>query len=233
MPDDSYDTMRRHIIQVSGAYLVLAIIASVVSWMGPSFSNSVAAAIGVNVEGLVSVATLTVASLALGYVLFFINIHNLIDRLIFRTRRAVNAFIANYLRKEVVGIVGTQVHPSDRQLMQLFYSFVNRDDKGWSVLRAYAFSVWEPYHIAMNFFGIAILGLIVTLGSVLHRGSDPYSIVPAAFFGVTIVVSLLVARIQLLPKLMGIAEDQLVKMSKEEKSDFDRVVRARLGNVAQ
>ncbi len=231
MSDDPFESMRRHIVQVSGAYLYLAILASFGSWTGPSFAKSIARWITADTTSLVSVAVITALSLALGYVLLFINIHNLIDRLVFGRRRKVNAFITAYLRREVAIVLDKNNRPSDRQLMQVFYSFVNRESNGWPVLRAYAFSVWEPYHVAMNFLGIATVGLIATIASALYRATDLYSTIPAAFFGLTILIAIIVSQYQLPRKLNGIAEDQLVKMSKEERADFQRVVKARLENV--
>lgn len=232
MADDPFQSMKREIMLASGLYLLIVILASLVSWYGKPFLDTLVGAFSANVSSILSVALITGTSLALGYVLVFVNLHNLFDRVTFGARKAVGSYIVSRIREAATQTLRRDVTASDDELSDVFYSFVDRQDSEWTVLRNLSFGIWAPYHIAMNWIAMGLAGTAISLTSIWARGViDCYSVIPALFFLVTIALSFVVSQLQVRPKFIRtIAEPQLTKMLKDKRAEFDKIVRARFGS---
>lgn len=231
MAEDPFEEMKKRIAVASGVYLLIALLAVLVSSYGKPFVDQILSVVALNSSALLSASLIIASSAALGYFLVFLNIHNLIDRVTFRTRRAVDKHIVTTITAEAAKTLGTPVAITDQDAMRVFYSFANKPDGEWPVLRKYAFSLWQPYHIAMNWLGLSAVGLFFAALAGIRRELDYYSGIPVALFSAVLLLSILVSQFQLRPKLLAsVPDSQLTKIVKDVRAEFDQLVRARFGS---
>lgn len=87
------------------------------------------------------------------------DLHNKIDKTIFKTRKKVGGVISSKIIEEAeihASEIAKTIDPHDPQVMKLFYHFVNRQEE----LRGLAFTYWEDYFVNITkLVSIAIITL--------------------------------------------------------------------------
>jgi hypothetical protein len=228
MPDDPISGMRQQIAVASGGYAVITFGLLAVAFGGkPVFETLVSLSTGSS-SGAILFATLSAVSFALGYSIVTFDLHGVLDRHVFGARRAIDTAISHYIQKEVDRTLGSPKIIEQSELMGVFYEFANRSDGSWPILRSVALDGWTPYHISLNWFGLSVGGLVLSLVSIAVRGvADWYDLLPIVFFLLLIGLTLWLSQRQLRPTFESLALPELIKMTKDERANFDKIVKAR------
>jgi len=230
MVDDPISGMRQKVALATGGFAILIVVLVALAFGGrPVWDALVSLSTGSS-SGATAAASLSGIALAIGYILVTFDIQGVVDRRLFHAVTAVNEGIVDRLRSEVKRFL-PDAQPTARDLMGLFYEFANRDDGSWPMLRGIAFDRWTPYHSAMNCFVVACSGLVLSVTSIWYRGVfDIYNGVPLLFTLSAALLSVYLSQRVLRPKLLtGVAEPEIVKMTRDLSTEFEKLATARFG----
>ena len=229
MADDPLALMKQQIAIASGGYALVIIALLAIAFGGPPVLRTLVSLSTGSSSGAVLLGAVTTLALAVGFVIATFDLHITVDHALFHADAAVRTVITDYLQAAVRRTLGKATTATPWDLMGLFYEFANRSDGSWPMLRNVAFYRWTPYHVAMNWLALSIGGAIVVLFSFPYRmASDWYNIGPLAFFATAIVLTFWLSQYRIRPRFVAsVALPELVKMTKDQKAQFEEIVRAR------
>jgi hypothetical protein len=228
---DDNESMQKFISRISGGYLIVVVLSVFISWKYDDIVGHIAEISEIDISGVTVAVLLTIVASISGFIFIHFEIHKSIDSLVFGALRDTNQYICGSIRRESEITLGRPVSATDNELMNLFYSFVNRRDEVWPALWNRSFEVWKHYWTAMNLFGVSVVGAIIE--ALLMILDSPHPSLSFVILVVLVLFSLFVwynSRYHWRPKLIdSIAEPQLVMMTKDQRAEFDKKVRDRFG----
>lgn len=158
----------------------------------------------------------------IGIAYFLVNlldIHNWLDKTLFKQRRKVDAYIRNQITTPCRKISCARsergiLKDEERKLMNLFYTFIPPNNTE----RERAFAYWGEYFITVNLSFISILAFLATIIVVALNFSRVTHVAPYLILVSLILFNL--ARIKLRERLLFPAEAQTDRILSE---DYDKL----------
>jgi hypothetical protein len=226
---DDNESMQKFVSRISGGYLIMVVLSIFISWKYNAIAGHIGAISEIDISGITIAVLLTLAASISGFIFIHFEIHKSIDNLVFGALRGTNQYICRTVRRESEITLGRPISATDNELMNLFYSFVNRRDEVWPTLWDRSFEVWKHYWSAMNLFGVSVVGAIIEIFLIMFDSPHPsFSIVIVVCLALFALLVWYNSRYRLRPELIDtIAEPQLVMMTKDQRAEFDEKVKKR------
>ena len=159
-----------------------------------------------------------------------INLHNFLDKVIYRVRPEVDEIIYTEMidAAKRVGADGWQSMSDKRQqVMFLFYHFVNEQ----TVLRDLAFTYWEQYFVNIYVISFSFVGFVLSSAIVALRWKLDVSVmIPLVFLFIAIIV-FLSTKYSLAPKMYNHPVQQIEEIINSKADELRAEVKARFGAI--
>jgi hypothetical protein len=133
-----------------------------------------------------------------------------------------------------------RIQKENRELLYIFYEFINRQENSWTIQRALFFSYILKYRLSMNlivFSLVAILAKILfllTMNRLQYFGY--YSIIPYVFFALVGVASFVISQLKIRNEVINwVTRPQLDRIIYDEHDDLNDFLKNRFhpkGNVS-
>jgi hypothetical protein len=230
--DSPYDQAERYLSYGSGIYFIVVmwfiyLQGSIQSWFTPFTS------VASNLPDYLAIASLTAISFAIGYFIKYLGIHKYADRVIFRFEKKVNRYIINCLRTYFDNEFANKNKcrcPEDRELMDIFFEFINKQADSWLIQRALSFSYWLKYRLSLNLFILSIFGIILAVVTNLFANNlhNKYSGLTLSFFIIVACLALAISQLKIRRELIStITRLQIYRIIYDSKTELDTLLNAR------
>lgn len=188
--DSPLDQQERHIVYGTGVYFVIIIgliiltadlQASITEW----FKNNT----GEIYKDYLSLASVVSISFAIGYFIKYLGIHKYTDKMIFGFDQSLNKYITDSLKEFLArGNIVPWREILDREWMDIFFEFINKQENSEIVQRALFFSYYTKYGLPMNLFILSLLGFGIIYGLNLNQDAN-YSVYSNFAYGFLITIA--------------------------------------------
>lgn len=152
-----------------------------------------------------------------------IDLHNFIDKSFFKVREKTGNIICEKMKETIRELVQRDVILNDSNkddLFSIFYHFVNDQP----VLRSLAFTYWEQYFVNIYMVVISVCySFFSIIVIVLRYKTDEFSLIPAIFIIIGIVIALY-TKYGLLPKIYNLPNKNISQIINSSKVEFIRLV---------
>lgn len=184
---------------------------------------------------ILTVASLTAISFAIGYFIKYLGLHKWVDEIFFKFRKETDNYIVSCIGAEFDKLK-SDVHktcnygpPLRYELMDVFYEFVDKQNDSWAIQRALYFSYYTKYGLSLNLFALSMVGLGVILVIYLLR-KDIGIIGNSAllFFVVIGLVALALSQHKIRPEVLQyVTRPQIYRIVYDEHFKLRKMLRKR------
>jgi ABC-type siderophore export system fused ATPase/permease subunit len=155
-----------------------------------------------------------------------LDLHNIIDKLVFRVRKRTDEIILREMIKSGETVEARNVanmNGKDKEVIYLFYHFINKQD----VLKALAFTYWENYFVNI-YIGLfsAIFFIITTIISLIRWKLDIFAAFPL-FFLFLLIVIFLSTKYSLLKKIYDLPIQPIKEILSNEANELRKQIETR------
>ncbi len=159
-----------------------------------------------------------------------IDLHNVIDRHLFKVRSTTNTLIHNTMIEaaESVKANGWRNMPGKpTEVLYLFYHFANEQ----TTLRSLAFTYWEQYFVNIYILCLSSVGLLISGLIVLFRWKLDFTLFSPILFLIIVLAIGLSTRYSLLSKIYSLPVQQIEEMRNSKAAELKMEVERRFGGL--
>jgi hypothetical protein len=231
--DSPLEQQERYIAYGSGVYFVIMIWLIYLEWTEGTLqdlSGPFTAVIG-GLPDILTVASLTAISFAIGYFIKYLGLHKWVDEIFFKFRKETDNYIVGCIGAKYEELKPTCKYrlPLRYELMDIFYEFVDIQTDSWAIQRALYFSYYTKYGLSINLFALSMVGLgVILVIYLLRRDIGIVGNSALLFFVVIGLVALVLSQHKIRPEVLQyVTRPQIYRIVYDEHFRLRKMLRKR------
>jgi sulfite exporter TauE/SafE len=159
-----------------------------------------------------------------------INLHNFVDKSLFRVRRKTDRLIRAEMIEAAKAVEANgwwNMESKGKEVSRLFYHFANQQE----ALRNLAFTYWEQYFVNIYILCFAFVGFVVSGVIVILRHRLDFTILSPVVFCLILIAIGLSTRFSLVKRIYDLPAQQIDEIKSSNAAELRTQVQSRFGGA--